>query len=170
VTATRPKVVNGTGSRVALITTVLLLAALDLGIKALAEHALAGGQVADLGVLQLRLTYNPGVAFSVGAALPASVVLTVTGLITTVLAVYAWRAGPTLPLLGRLGLAAVLAGAVANVLDRAVDGAVTDYLHTGWWPTFNLADVFITCGGAALVWATLRSGTATARTAPDHPG
>lgn len=28
---------------------------------------------------------------------------------------------------------------------------VTDYLHTGWWPTFNLADVFIVCGGLAMV-------------------
>ncbi|WP_255375872.1 signal peptidase II [Saccharomonospora sp. CUA-673] len=57
----------------------------------------------------------------------------------------------------RLGLAAVPAGAVANLIDRGVDGAVTDYLHTGWFPTFNLADVFITGGGALLVLASLRT-------------
>ncbi|MDN5546255.1 MAG: signal peptidase II, partial [Rhodococcus sp. (in: high G+C Gram-positive bacteria)] len=22
----------------------------------------------------------------------------------------------------------------------------TDYFHTGWWPTFNLADTYLTCG------------------------
>ena len=45
----------------------------------------------------------------------------------------------------------VLGGAAANLTDRAGDGVVTDYLHTGWWPTFNLADVFIVCGGLAMV-------------------
>lgn len=51
----------------------------------------------------------------------------------------------------------MLAGAIANLVDRAVDGVVTDYLHTGWFPTFNLADVFITVGGAVLVLASLRA-------------
>ncbi|MCA1675949.1 MAG: hypothetical protein LC799_28510 [Actinobacteria bacterium] len=50
----------------------------------------------DLEVLALRLAYNSGVVFSLGAALLAWVVLTVTGLVTTGLAVYAWRAAPAL--------------------------------------------------------------------------
>ncbi|GAB3197491.1 hypothetical protein GCM10027062_09280 [Nocardioides hungaricus] len=32
------------------------------------------------------------------------------------------------------------------MIDRARDGVVTDYLHTGWWPTFNLADTFLVTG------------------------
>ena len=40
----------------------------------------------------------------------------------------------------------MIGGAVANVVDRARDGVVTDYLHTGWWPTFNLADTFLVIG------------------------
>ena len=40
----------------------------------------------------------------------------------------------------------MIGGAVANVVDRARDGVVTDYLHTGWWPTFNLADTFLVTG------------------------
>ena len=50
-----------------------------------------------------------------------------------------------------LGLASVLAGAIANLVDRLDDGVVTDYLHSGWWPTFNLADVFITIGAVAVL-------------------
>ena len=38
----------------------------------------------------------------------------------------------------------------------AGDGAVTAYLYTGWWPTFNLADTFITVGAALVVITTLR--------------
>ncbi|WP_341358458.1 signal peptidase II [Georgenia sp. M64] len=132
-----------------------LLAAVDLGLKAWAGTALADGQSVDLGLIQLRLAFNPGVAFSLGADLPAGVVLGVTGLIVVALAVFAWRATRTVTLPARLALAAVLAGAVANLVDRAADGVVTDYLHSGWFPTFNLADVFITAGAAALVLVSL---------------
>ncbi|RPF27158.1 signal peptidase II [Georgenia muralis] len=142
-------------ARIALAVTVALLAAVDLSLKAWAGGALADGQTVDLGPLQLRLVFNSGVAFSLGATLPAGVVLGVTGLIIVALAVFAWWATRTATLPARLALAAILAGAVANLLDRAADGVVTDYLHTGWFPTFNLADVFITAGAAALVLVSL---------------
>ena len=83
--------------------------------------------------------------------------VTVTGLLTGVIAVITWRAVATTSCLLPAGLAAVLAGATANLVDRAGDGRVTDYLHTGWWPTFNLADVWITTGAAVAVLASLRS-------------
>ncbi|OZM76448.1 signal peptidase II [Pseudonocardia sp. MH-G8] len=138
-------------ARLVLVSLAGVLAALDLGLKAWAERGLAGGQTVDLGVIQLRLLFNPGVAFSLGDTLPAWVVLSVTGLITIGLAVFAWRSTRTAPLPVRVALAAVLAGAISNFIDRAPDGVVTDYLHTGWFPTFNGADVLITLGAAALV-------------------
>ena len=66
----------------------------------------------------------------------------------------AWRTGAALSR-GRLpALALVLGGAIANVVDRAGDGVVTDYLHSGWFPTFNLADTAIVTGVALLVLTT----------------
>ncbi len=143
-----------TRSRVVLGATAASRAAGDLGLKALAKHNLAGWQLADLGVMQLRVAHS-GVAFGLGASVPSWVVLSVAGLITASLAVYAWRRAPTLGLPGALSLAAVLAGAVANLIDRGLDRVVTDYLHTGWWSTFNLVDVFIT-GGVALLFPATR--------------
>ncbi|WP_413617344.1 signal peptidase II (plasmid) [Gordonia rubripertincta] len=61
---------------------------------------------------------------------------------------------PTLA--GRIGFAAVLGGALTNLIDRAADGVVTDYFHTGWFPTFNLADTFITIGVVLIVLDVLR--------------
>jgi thioredoxin len=113
------------------LSLAILLAALDLGLKAWADSRLAGDSI-DLGLIQLQLAYNPGVAFSVGDALPGWVVITGTGLITLGVAVFAWRAAPTTGRLQRVALAAILAGAAANLLDRSGDGVVTDYLHTGW--------------------------------------
>lgn len=51
----------------------------------------------------------------------------------------------------------VMGGGVANLLDRAGDGTVTDFLSVGWWPTFDLADSSIVLGAALLVLAGLRS-------------
>ncbi|WP_428480926.1 signal peptidase II, partial [Saccharomonospora viridis] len=157
VTRTETPVVRVARRRATLTTTAALLAAGDLAVKTWATHALADGRSIDLGLLQLRLAYNPGVAFSLGATLPSWIVLTVTGLITAGLAVFAWRTARTANLATCLGLAAMLAGAVANLADRGIDGVVTDYLHTGWWPTFNLADALITCGAALLILAALRT-------------
>ncbi|MCP6220912.1 signal peptidase II, partial [Klebsiella pneumoniae] len=69
--------------------------------------------------------------------------------------VYAWRTVPTGSPLGTVGLSAIVAGAAANVIDRTVDGRVTDYFHTGWWPTFNLADTYLTCGVVLVIGSIL---------------
>ena len=61
------------------------------------------------------------------------------------------------------GFSLVLGGAVGNVVDRAMRGAVVDYLdlHAGsWhWPAFNLADSAIVLGVLLL----LREAAASSR-------
>jgi signal peptidase II len=61
-----------------------------------------------------------------------------------------------------LALALVLAGAVGNVIDRILYGAVIDFLDFhAWgrhWPAFNVADSAITCGAALLIWDALLPG------------
>jgi signal peptidase II len=141
--------------RGALVAMVAAFAAVSWGIKEAVEASLAGGRVVDLGIVQLRLLRNSGISFSMGAGLPAWVILAVTGLITLVVAVFGWRAAPTLPVLGLVGVSGILAGALTNLADRAIDGAVTDYLHTGWFATFNVPDSLITLGVVALAIAFL---------------
>lgn len=50
----------------------------------------------------------------------------------------------------------ILGGAVGNVIDRMVRGAVVDYLDFylgGWhWPSFNLADSAIVVGVLLMMW------------------
>lgn len=102
-----------------------------------------------------RLTYNTGVAFSLGDQLPTAVVLTVTAAVTAAISVFAWRTAPDGRPIQTVGLAAIVAGATANVIDRLLDGKVTDYFYTGWFATFNLADTFITCGAVLVIGALL---------------
>ena len=60
---------------------------------------------------------------------------------------------PTLTL--RTGLALVLGGALGNVYDRVLSGAVTDFLEFYFgsyqFPTFNIADSAITIGAGLLL-------------------
>ena len=52
-------------------------------------------------------------------------------------------------------LACVMGGALGNIIDRFRLGYVIDFIswHVGehYWPTFNIADVFVTCGIALLL-------------------
>lgn len=61
--------------------------------------------------MQLRLAYNRGLAFGLGAALPGAVVLVLTAVLTVGLAVYLWRETATSPRLISAALAVVLTGA-----------------------------------------------------------
>ena len=132
-------------SRATVLLTATAIAAIDLGAKAASEARLADSTV-DLGLIQLQLAYNSGVAFSMGDKLPAGVIVAITAAISVAFAVYAWCRAPRAGWVERIAGGAVIGGAVANVVDRARDGVVTDYLHTGWWPTFNLADTFLVTG------------------------
>lgn len=149
--------------RIVLLVGAVVLAAIDLAIKAVAETLLAGGQTADLWLLNFELHYNPGVAFSMGANLPSWIIVTATGLIITVLAWYVLRSAPTMSGLSRAGGTMLLGGAIGNFVDRLDGRGVVDYLHTGWFPTFNLADVFVTTGVIIVVLGTLRPSPAVER-------
>ncbi|WP_231851800.1 signal peptidase II [Modestobacter marinus] len=135
---------------------------MDLAAKAWAQQDLSATGV-ELGPVDLRLGYNPGVAFSVGAEAPAWLVIAVTATITAAVAAFAWRAARHGGRAQLAALALVLGGAVANLADRAADGVVTDYLHTGWWPTFNLADTAIVTGALLLAVTAWRGDAAQKR-------
>ncbi|MBW0102926.1 signal peptidase II [Pseudonocardia sp. KRD291] len=141
--ARRPAAVAG------LVAVVTVLA--DVVSKWLADTRLLGAPV-ELGIGRLQLSHNTGVAFSLGDGLPAWAVLGLASVVTAglVAAIVSGYLSPALP----AGL--VLGGAVANIVDRVGDGAVTDFLWLGWFPTFNLADAAITLGALALVWASWR--------------
>lgn len=66
-----------------------------------------------------------------------------------------WMLSKPLRKLESLSYSLILGGAVGNAFDRAVRGHVIDYLDfhlRGWhWPAFNIADVAIVSGAAALV-------------------
>ncbi|KUM37479.1 signal peptidase II [Arthrobacter sp. EPSL27] len=144
-------------SRTVLLLVAAVLAAADLVVKAVAEALLSTGTTTDLGPINIRLLYNRGVAFSLGADLAPWIVIAATGLIIAALIWYTVSSAPSMTGLSRAGASLLLGGAVGNFIDRLDGQGVVDYLHSGWFPTFNLADVFVTTGVALLVLGTVLS-------------
>ncbi|MCR9070889.1 MAG: signal peptidase II [Alphaproteobacteria bacterium] len=66
------------------------------------------------------------------------------------------------------GLGAVIGGAIGNVIDRMLYGAVVDFIdvhYGGWhWPAFNIADSAITLGVGLLLLDAFGVGTRGAET------
>lgn len=104
---------------------------------------------------QLRLVYNTGAAFglSVGEySRPVFMLLALIALIILGSMVKTTRRGDGLRL---YALAAICAGATGNLIDRIRSSrGVVDFLDftvgAFHWPTFNVADMAVTCGAAAL--------------------
>tara|TARA_R110002073_G_scaffold46471_1_gene126794 strand:+ start:1176 stop:1664 length:489 start_codon:yes stop_codon:yes gene_type:complete len=103
----------------------------------------------------LVLVWNRGVSFGLfntasdyGPWILSALALAVSA----VLAVWLFR-GPERMVGWGIGL--ILGGALGNVIDRLVHGAVVDFvdLHAGGahWPAFNVADSAITVGAVLLI-------------------
>lgn len=49
-----------------------------------------------------------------------------------------------------VGLIAIIAGSLSNIVDRFIYGGVIDFIELSYnqwiWPVFNVADVAIVCG------------------------
>ena len=113
------------------------------------------------GIFDLVLVYNRGVSFGLlgGAPSWATAALIVFALLLSMaLCIWMWRAESLL--LGT-ALGFVVGGALGNVIDRFLHGAVVDFLDfhaAGYhWPAFNVADSAITIGVVILIIDSLKS-------------
>lgn len=147
---------RGRGRLVTLLVVVCVVVyALDQVTKALALARLTEGQVVEVvdGILQLRLVFNPGAAFSVGTGI--TWLLTIVAVVVVVVVV---RIAAKLGSRGwAVALGLLLAGALGNLTDRLVRppgfarGHVIDFLELPNWPVFNVADSAICVAAACIV-------------------
>jgi signal peptidase II len=113
----------------------------------------------------LVLVYNPGAAFSFlsTAAGWQRELFIVIAAAASVLIVFLLRRNVA-DRLFCFALSLILGGALGNLIDRLMLGAVVDFLHFHvaqyYWPAFNLADSAITCGAVLLIWDSLRRSKA----------
>ena len=162
-----------------IVAAVLVL---DVVTKYLAEARLPRyREVPILGdVFQLQLVYNPGAAFGIHIGDYSRwffAVLTVVALVVLAVMVRQTKPGDALRF---YSIAAVMAGATGNLIDRlrSSQGVVDVLLFSVGsvrWPNFNVADMAVSCGAVALavaLWNEDRQHrpSASPGAAPPEPG
>lgn len=128
----------------------------------LATFAL-GDSVVVTSFFNVVRVHNEGAAFSflAGASGWQRWFFTGIGVAASVFIVWMLRSHPGQRLFA-FALACILGGAIGNVIDRLVHGYVVDWLDFHWsflaglfpgghFPSFNLADTFISIGAACLI-------------------
>lgn len=135
--------------------------AFDQATKAWALATLQDRVIDIAPTMQLRLTYNNGFSFGLGAEYGPLVSVVVLVIASLVARAALRERNTTRSLL----LAAVLGGALGNIVDRVVradagplSGSVVDFIAVTWYAVFNVADMFVVCGALLLVLVELRHG------------
>jgi signal peptidase II len=144
-----------------------ILVFIDQASKGMIREALSPARVITVlpGFLQFRYAENPGMAFGLLPNLPSAwrtpFFCTIT-LFALLIIVHLLRQAPDRAIKLPVALGMILSGALGNLTDRFRWGVVIDFIRAQiwppanyYWPTFNLADSFITIGIALLILDTL---------------
>jgi signal peptidase II len=139
----------------ALVTTIV---ALDQYTKYLAEANLVRHVPREVvgETVRFTLTYNPGAAFGMHLGDASRVVFTVLTFLILGFLVRLYRSLPAAERALRLAIAAVMGGAIGNLIDRFRSPfGVVDFIDVGvgdarFW-TFNVADAAVSVGAVLLV-------------------
>ncbi len=155
------------------------LLVLDIITKQWALRALGDGYTSYMlgGFIPLTLTYNRGVAFGLSVGGSRWIIVIGTALVMCALVVLLRQARPS-DQLRVSSIAAVMAGATGNLFDRLRwERGVVDFIgpfNLGFahFPIFNVADMAITVGAAALavsLWLEERRLEPQTDTSPAEP-
>jgi len=146
--------VNKSSASRGLALVIILLVIADLLTKIWVTNQLALGETRALvdGWLYFVHRQNPGVAFSLLADLPDAWRVPLLSFLSVVgVGLFTHIIYTTRDRAARLAAAAIIGGAVGNLLDRVWTGQVTDFVFLAFFPfVFNLADAAITLGGSVL--------------------
>lgn len=153
-----------------------LIFGLDQLTKWWVMQAMAPGSVRVVipNFFDLVYVLNKGAAFGMFSRLPDPyrvIILMVVALLAVgIIVSYFWSQPATARSI-QIPLAMILGGALGNIFDRVIHGAVIDFLSFHWynkiaqidlwghawhfrleWPAFNVADSAITCSVLFLLW------------------
>ncbi|MDM8335206.1 signal peptidase II [Wolbachia pipientis] len=137
---------------IVILVTVLTDQVSKLYINSLIDE---GESIEISSFVKLVEVWNSGISFGMCSALPRSDIFfsTLSILIINILAYLIYKSNDKLTY---FGFSLMIGGAIGNVVDRIYWGAVYDfiYFHIGnwYWPAFNLADIYISCGTFTLLY------------------
>ena len=133
----------------------ICIVVLDQVVKFLVTHEMFPGMSIPViqDVFHITFVLNPGAAFGILAHQRSFFI--VMGIVIVILS------GLFSPYIRRqcrifrCGTALLLGGALGNLIDRVRFGHVIDFFDFRIWPVFNIADIAIVVGVAAIIYAIL---------------
>ena len=138
----------GPGGRAALVAGATVAA--DQAAKAVVRGTIDRGDEVDLILgIQLVNVRNRGIAFGMFSGGGVLLVLFALAALAALLVFFARHRDRPLVWLPT-GL--LIGGATGNLIDRAREQAVTDFIDLPAWPAFNVADIAITLGVLSLLY------------------
>ncbi|MEP7325035.1 MAG: signal peptidase II [Gemmatimonadota bacterium] len=138
-------------------TAIVLVLVLDTITKLLADAMLL--RTTGVSVFgewfQLRLVHNPGAAFGLHLGPYSRWIFFAVAIVAIVLLNRMSRNTPVGDRFRQLALGLICGGAAGNLVDRIRSPrGVVDFIDIGVgtlrWPTFNVADIAVSCGAVAL--------------------
>ena len=156
--------------KLSIFLTLCFLVALDLWTKNIAVSSLSLGSAEEffLPFIDLLLLYNSGIAFGV---LDNNNQFQIYGLLiigTIIVSYILYLAFKETSYKKMMGFSIVAGGALGNIIDRAINGHVTDFLHLKInnfsFFIFNMADAFITIGAILIIYFELKTNSDDAKT------
>ena len=133
----------------------ICIVVLDQVVKFLVVHKMFPGMSLPIiqDVFHITFVLNPGAAFGILAhqrsffIVMGIVILILVGVFSPYIrrqcGIFRW------------GVALLLGGALGNLIDRVRIGHVIDFFDFRIWPVFNIADIAIVVGVAAIIYAIL---------------
>jgi signal peptidase II len=138
------------GGPAAALATAAVVVAVDQATKQLVDSGIDRAHSVNVFFgLDLTNTRNTGVAF--GALEGAGIIVAVLIGLSLALLIGYFVANRDMPWLW-LPVGLLFGGAIGNLIDRAREGAVIDWIDPVAWPAFNIADACIVVGVASLLW------------------
>ena len=151
----------------------LLVALVTAGLDQYSKHYIFAmladipyKQIEVLPFFNLVMVQNFGVSFGMFSNMHNShLILSLMALaITLVLIVWMWQVKK---LYMAIALGLIIGGAVGNIIDRVLYGAVADFLDFYWgayhWPAFNLADSAVFVGVVLILLENFLTGNKNAQ-------
>ena len=140
------------------VSIIILL--IDQLIKRLIEN----------GVIKISYIYNEGAVMGLFSGLDPSIRIPfffVSSVVAILIILYYIFTLPLDEKWNIFGLSLIMGGAFGNLIDRVLFGKVLDFIETGIWPIFNIADAAISTGVAILIFKTVFPGKKDEKAAAD---
>ena len=128
---------------------LFLLVSADLLVKSFVyENIQLNSFINILPFLEITHIHNYGISFGLLSGLISKEIIIIISLIITSIIFYLFI--KSFDKIEKWGLLIIIAGAISNIVDRALNDYVLDFIHLQYnnyyWPAFNFADIYITIG------------------------